>query len=175
MQIRKFTGISTSSNRFSDFISTIQGFLCTGSLRPTDIDRRAPGVYFRIERDLPTRTDKFGVEMCERLMWDIREGIVGAEKFIPKHSVIVTWKNMSFAGAIQKALHVTNTFQLVLATNEIFTYVIFNYADLQWTSHTEAGGDTASGEGGISAFVGFNDGNGTIEAMNIIRILSDLS
>lgn len=60
----------------------------------------------RIERDLPTRTDKFGVEMCERLMWDIREGIVGAEKFIPKHSVIVTWKNMSFAGAIQKALHV---------------------------------------------------------------------
>lgn len=42
---------------------------------------------------------------------------------------------------------------MVLATDEVFTYVIFNYADMQWTSHTEAGGDTTGGEGGVPAFV----------------------
>lgn len=47
----------------------------------------------------------------------------------------------------------TNTFQMILATDEVFSYVIFNYADMQWTSHTEAGGDTSGGEGGVPAYV----------------------
>lgn len=38
-------------------------------------------------------------------MWDIREGVVGADTFIPKHAVIVTWKNMSFAGGIDISLY----------------------------------------------------------------------
>lgn len=76
-----------------------------GSIRPTDIDQRAPGIYFRLERDLQTRTDQFGVEMRERLMWDIREGVVGSDTFIPKHAVIVTWKNVSFAGGIDNSLY----------------------------------------------------------------------
>lgn len=42
---------------------------------------------------------------------------------------------------------------MVLATDEVFTYVIFNYVDMQWTSHTESGGDTTGGEGGVPAFV----------------------
>lgn len=42
---------------------------------------------------------------------------------------------------------------MVLATDEVFTYAIFNYVDMQWTSHTEAGGDTSGGEGGVPAFV----------------------
>lgn len=55
----------------------------------------------------------------------------------------------------------TNTFQVILATDEVFTYAIFNYLDLQWTTHTEAGGDTTKGEGGTPAYVGFNGGNST--------------
>ncbi|KOX76807.1 hypothetical protein WN51_11134 [Melipona quadrifasciata] len=132
-----------------------------GDIRPTDIDQRRPGVYFRLERDLQRRTDQFGVEMRERLKWDIREGIIGTEAFDPKHAVIVTWKNMSFTGGIDNSLYKTNTFQMILATDEVNTYVIFNYLDIQWTSHTEAGGDTTNGEGGVPAFVGFNAGNGT--------------
>jgi hypothetical protein len=42
---------------------------------------------------------------------------------------------------------------LVLATDEVYSYAIFNYVNLQWTSHTEAGGDTTTGEGGVPAFV----------------------
>lgn len=91
--------------------------------------------------------------MRERVMWDIREAIVGADSFIPKHSVIITWKNMSFTGGIDTSLYRTNTFQMVLATDEVYTYAIFNYLNLGWTSHTEAGGDTTLGEGGIPAYV----------------------
>ncbi|XP_044012971.1 protein mesh isoform X2 [Aphidius gifuensis] len=132
-----------------------------GSLRPTDQDQRRPGVYFRMERDLQKRTDQFGVEMRERVKWDIREAVVGSNTFEPKHAVIITWKNMSFAGGIDNSLYKTNTFQMVLATDEVFTYAIFNYLNIQWTSHTEAGGDTTGGEGGVPAYIGFNAGNGT--------------
>ena len=42
---------------------------------------------------------------------------------------------------------------MVLATDEVYTYAIMNYADIRWSSHTEAGGDTTGGEGGVPAFV----------------------
>ncbi|XP_012265044.2 protein mesh isoform X2 [Athalia rosae] len=132
-----------------------------GKIRPTEIDQREPGVYFRQERDLQKRTDKFGVEMRERVKWDIRQGVVGADSFDPKHAVVITWKNMSFAGGIDNSLYHTNTFQMVLATDEVYTYAMFNYLNLGWVSHTEAGGDTTGGNGGTPAFVGFNAGNGT--------------
>ncbi|KAF5296959.1 hypothetical protein FQR65_LT10111 [Abscondita terminalis] len=132
-----------------------------GSLRPDDIDQREPGVYFRIERDLQKRTDQLGVEMRERVKWDLREGIVGANTFEPKHVIIVTWKNVSFAGGIDQSFTTTNTFQLVLSTDEVYTYAIYNYIDLQWTSHVEAMGDTLKGEGGVPAYIGFNAGNGS--------------
>ena len=38
------------------------------------------------------------MELRERAKWDIREGIVGAEAFIPKHVIVTTWKNVSFNG-----------------------------------------------------------------------------
>ncbi|CAH0719205.1 unnamed protein product, partial [Brenthis ino] len=132
-----------------------------GSQRPEDPDQRRPGVYFRMDRDLQTRTDQLGVEMRERVTWDIREGVIGSETFFPKHAVTITWKNMSFAGGIDNSLFMTNTFQMVLATDEVFTYAIFNYLEINWSSHTEAGGDTTTGEGGVPAYIGFNAGNGT--------------
>ncbi|XP_055617268.1 protein mesh isoform X2 [Toxorhynchites rutilus septentrionalis] len=132
-----------------------------GRIYDTDIDQRVPGVYFRMERDLQTRTDRPGVEMRERVMWDIRQGVVGSDTFIPKHVIITTWKNLTFAGGIDNSLYRTNTFQMVLATDEVYTYAIFNYAIINWSSHTEAGGDTTGGEGGVPAYIGFNAGNGT--------------
>ena len=32
------------------------------------------------------------------MKWDVREGMVGSEIFKPKHAIIVTWKNVTFAG-----------------------------------------------------------------------------
>lgn len=42
---------------------------------------------------------------------------------------------------------------MILATDEVFTYAIFNYLEINWSSHTEAGGDTTTGEGGVPAYV----------------------
>lgn len=66
-----------------------------------------------------TRTDRFGVEVRERVMWDIREGVVGSDTFIPKHVVIVTWKNMSFAGGIDNSLFRVSTPHTFLSRCEI--------------------------------------------------------
>lgn len=33
---------------------------------------------------------------------------------------------------------------MVLATDEVYTYAIFNYKNLVWSSHTEAGGKNIS-------------------------------
>lgn len=57
---------------------------------------------------------------------------------------------------------------MILATDEVFTYVIFNYVDMQWTSHTEAGGDTSGGEGGVPAYV-------SLSRNNILKALFDRS
>jgi len=142
------------------FISPFYSRCRIGRYKESDQDKRTPGVYFRLERDLPARYDQMGVEIRERIKWDVREAMVGAENFLPKHAVIVTWKNVSFVGGYN-ALETTNTFQVVLVTDEVRTYAMFNYAWIGWTTHAEAGGDTSTGQGGVPAFVGFNAGNGT--------------
>ncbi len=38
-------------------------------------------MFLRLERDLYTRKDQFGVEIRERAKWDIRESMVGTETF----------------------------------------------------------------------------------------------
>lgn len=47
-------------------------------------------------------------------MWDIREGVIGSDSFIPKHAAIITWKNVSFAGGIDNALYVVSSNFLIL-------------------------------------------------------------
>ncbi|XP_021954689.1 protein mesh isoform X2 [Folsomia candida] len=132
-----------------------------GELAGDELDNRKSGVYFRVERDLMSRTDQLGVELRERSKWDVREGIVGAEWFEPRHVMIVTWKNVSFAGGTIHARKTTNTFQTVIITDETRTYTMFNYKHIGWTTHTEAGGSSEDGTGGTPAFIGFNAGNGT--------------
>lgn len=61
-----------------------------------------------MDRDLQARTDQLGVEMRERVTWDIRQGVIGSETFYPKHAVTVTWKNMTFAGGIDNSLYVVS-------------------------------------------------------------------
>ncbi|XP_055381358.1 protein mesh-like [Condylostylus longicornis] len=148
-------------NNDPSFIGIFLSKCRIGRIYPSDTDQRMPGVYFRIESNLNKRTDRMGVEMRERTMWDIREGIIGAKTFVPNHVIIATWKNISFSGGIDNSLFRTNTFQMIIATDEIYTYAIFNYAQIEWDSHTEAGGSVDVGKNGVPAFVGFNAGNST--------------
>ena len=65
---------------------------------------------YRQERDLYSRKDQFGVELRERAKWDLRQAMVGTETFMPKHIVIATWKNVSFAGGIPQARRIVREY-----------------------------------------------------------------
>ena len=57
------------------------------------------------------------------------------------------------------ALHFqTNTFQCVLATSGLKTFVIFLYGRIEWTTGIFSGGD--DGLGGTEALAGVNAGDG---------------
>lgn len=67
---------------------------------------------------------------------------------------------MTQVNRYEEAKRWTNTYQAVLATDEIRSYVMFNYAHINWTSSNTAG--ALQGRGGMqSALAGFNAGNGT--------------
>ena len=51
-----------------------------------------------------------------------------------------------------------NTFQCILATSELESFVIFLYANLQWTTGDLSGG--YHGLGGTEALAGYNAGDG---------------
>ena len=65
----------------------------------------------------------------------------------------------------------TNTFQCVLATNGVESYVIFLYADgrIRWTTGDNSGG--FRGLGGTEALAGINAGDG-VEFVTIPRSLT---
>uniref|UniRef100_A0A8R1ERK8 NIDO domain-containing protein n=1 Tax=Caenorhabditis japonica TaxID=281687 RepID=A0A8R1ERK8_CAEJA len=126
----------------------------------------------RKKRQMPGRISQSGMVvdplLLDNITRHIQEGYTGANGFRAEHAFIVTWYRMAHGGAA-RALDVSqfeyikdwqNTFQLVLASDEIRTFAIFNYARLNWTSSNEAGGLDGFG-GRQAAMVGFNGGNGT--------------
>ena len=55
----------------------------------------------------------------------------------------------------------TNTFQCILATDNVQSFAIFWYADglMQWTTGDDASRNASGGLGGIPAQVGFDAGD----------------
>ena len=47
-----------------------------------------------------------------------------------------------------------NTFQAVLVSDGSFTFTLFNYYEINWTTGTASGGDPLTGLGGVMAQVG---------------------
>ncbi|KAM5132226.1 uncharacterized protein ACMZJ9_019034 [Mantella aurantiaca] len=72
---------------------------------------------------------------------------------------VATWSNVSYYGSSSSSSTV-NTFQAVLITNGSLTFVMFNYADIQWTTGTASGGNL-KGTGGTPALAGLNSGYNT--------------
>ncbi|XP_066895273.1 alpha-tectorin isoform X6 [Kogia breviceps] len=52
-----------------------------------------------------------------------------------------------------------NTFQAVLVSDGSYTFTLFNYYEINWTTGTASGGDPLTGLGGVMAQAGFNGGN----------------
>lgn len=126
-----------------------------------DIAPETPGagVYFRIINladPMGYYNPDYGL-LRDRLLLDFREGMIGASDFVPKYAMIVTWANMTMANRRTERRLKTNTYQTVIATDEIRTYVMFNYEQIEWITHL----DNYDGLKGAAAFVGFNAGNTT--------------
>ncbi|CAJ0946455.1 unnamed protein product, partial [Mesorhabditis belari] len=128
--------------------------------------------YYRTYRGRQLKTEEGRLEdpeMLDQITHDIRHSMVGARGWKADYAMIVTWERMSYGGApkvtrldqYEQAKRWQNTYQLVIATDEIRSYVMLNYAHINWTSSTMSGSLTRGRGGKQSALVGFNGGNGT--------------
>uniref|UniRef100_A0A915D6S6 NIDO domain-containing protein n=1 Tax=Ditylenchus dipsaci TaxID=166011 RepID=A0A915D6S6_9BILA len=90
-------------------------------------------------------------EFLDQITNDIRHGMVGARGWKADYALLVTWERMTYGGSqkitelneYERAKRWQNTYQMVIATDEIRSYCMFNFANIN------------------CALVGFNGGNGT--------------
>lgn len=118
-----------------------------------DIPQNVPGagIYLRVIELAKENNET----LRNGIYADFREGMIGAADFHPKFAVIITWKNMTYANKAPDFDLKTNTYQVVLATDEMRTYAMINYDLVEWNS------GFFEGTKGPSAYVGFNAGNST--------------
>ncbi|XP_012517869.1 PREDICTED: sushi, nidogen and EGF-like domain-containing protein 1 [Propithecus coquereli] len=116
-----------------------------------DVDnRRAGDVYYRETTDLAT---------LHRATEDVRHYFPELPGFSATWVFIATWYRVTFFGG--SSTSPVNTFQTVLITDGKFSFTIFNYESIAWTTGTHASsGGNATGLGGIAAQAGFNAGDG---------------
>nr|XP_054773489.1 sushi domain-containing protein 2-like [Lytechinus pictus] len=88
----------------------------------------------------------------------IRSSFVEMRDFVSSWMYIATWDRVAFFGASDTSIR--NSFQAVLVTDGRYSFAIFNYGDINWTTGTASSGDPSTGLGGIPAQVGFNAGDG---------------
>nr|XP_009665529.1 PREDICTED: alpha-tectorin-like isoform X1 [Struthio camelus australis]XP_009665530.1 PREDICTED: alpha-tectorin-like isoform X2 [Struthio camelus australis] len=69
---------------------------------------------------------------------------------------VATWDHVAYYGSTSNK---GNTFQAALTTDTKMSFIILNYADIQWTSGLASGGDPDTGLGGTPAHAGFNSGD----------------
>ncbi|XP_077193136.1 sushi, nidogen and EGF-like domain-containing protein 1 isoform X2 [Paroedura picta] len=69
---------------------------------------------------------------------------------------VATWDRVGYFGSTSSKV---NTFQAVLITNRQISFILLNYATIQWTTGSASGGDAATGLGGTAAQAGFDSGN----------------
>nr|XP_033814614.1 sushi, nidogen and EGF-like domain-containing protein 1 [Geotrypetes seraphini] len=116
-----------------------------------DVDNRKSGeVHFRESQD---------PAILQRATKDIQKYFPEFPEFHAKWALIVTWYRVTFFGG--SSTSPVNTFQTVLITDGEFSFTIFNYESITWTTgmHASSGGNFA-GLGGIAAQAGFNAGDG---------------
>ncbi|XP_071491471.1 protein mesh-like [Diadema antillarum] len=88
----------------------------------------------------------------------IRSAFIDMRQFTSSWLYIATWDRVAFYGTSNPSI--TNTFQAVLVTDGRYSFAIFNYDDINWTTGTASGGNSDTGLGGTPAQVGFNAGDG---------------
>ncbi|XP_067318506.1 sushi, nidogen and EGF-like domain-containing protein 1 [Anolis sagrei] len=76
--------------------------------------------------------------------------------FTTTWALVATWDRVAYFGTASKKV---NTFQAVLITNGELSFIMLNYADIQWTTGVASGGNAKTGLGGTPAQAGFDSGD----------------
>ncbi|XP_032967213.1 sushi, nidogen and EGF-like domain-containing protein 1 isoform X2 [Rhinolophus ferrumequinum] len=155
------SGLYVNNNGIISFLKEVSQFTpvafpiakdrCVVAAFWADVDnRRAGDVYYRETTDPAT---------LHRATEDIRRYFPELPDFTATWVFIATWYRVTFFGGSSSSP--VNTFQTVLVTDGKFSFTIFNYESITWTTgtHASSGGD-ATGLGGIAAQAGFNAGDG---------------
>lgn len=103
------------------------------------------GVYFQ----LVNLANEKNQTLKDQLILDFRDGMIGAADFQPRFALIITWRNMTFVNKRPETAMKTNTYQAVIATDEIRTYAMFNYENIEWITSL----DNYDGMKGSPAYV----------------------
>lgn len=155
------SGLYVNNNGIISFLKEVSQFTpvafpiakdrCVVAAFWADVDnRRAGDVYYREATD---------AAMLNRATEDIRRYFPELPDFSATWVFVATWYRVTFFGGSSSSP--VNTFQTVLITDGRFSFTIFNYESILWTTgtHASSGGD-ADGLGGIAAQAGFNAGDG---------------
>ncbi|XP_022099546.1 sushi domain-containing protein 2-like [Acanthaster planci] len=126
-----------------------------------DVDVTNGGhVWYRQTED-PTLLRRATDEVARVFAVDFRFNPFKAEWLL-----IVTWDRVAFYNS-RAGIHGNreNTFQAILITDSVYSFTIFNYGELQWTTGSASFGDKQTGLAGdneraVPAQVGFNAGDG---------------
>eukprot|EP00063_Salmo_salar_P017752 XP_013992587.1 PREDICTED: alpha-tectorin-like [Salmo salar] len=95
-------------------------------------------------------------ELLERATQDIRKYFKNMPTFTATWIFITTWHQVTFYGGSQTTP--VNTFQVVLISDGLSCFSMFNYGEINWSTGTASGGDPLTGLGGSTAQSGFNGG-----------------
>lgn len=112
-----------------------------------DVDNVIAGNIFWRQTQDPALLSQFTADIS-RYFPDI--------SFTPIWMFFATWEGVAYFGS---ASDKANTFQAVLATDEKISFIMLNYADIQWTTGIASDGDPMTGLGGIPAQAGFDSGD----------------
>ncbi|XP_071031171.1 alpha-tectorin [Oncorhynchus clarkii lewisi] len=95
-------------------------------------------------------------ELLERATQEIRKYFKNMPTFTATWIFITTWHQVTFYGGSQTTP--VNTFQVVLISDGLSCFSMFNYGEINWSTGTASGGDPLTGLGGSTAQSGFNGG-----------------
>ncbi|XP_042555612.1 sushi, nidogen and EGF-like domain-containing protein 1 [Dipodomys spectabilis] len=157
----RHAGLYVNNNGVISFLKEVSQFTpvafpiakdrCVVAAFWADVDNRHAGdVYYREATD---------PAILRRATGDIRRYFPELLDFSATWVFVATWYQVTFFGGSTSSP--INTFQTVLITDGKFSFTIFNYDSITWTTgtHASSGGD-AAGLGGIAAQAGFNAGDG---------------
>ncbi|XP_076436246.1 sushi domain-containing protein 2-like [Babylonia areolata] len=117
-----------------------------------DVDVNVGGqVYYRQTQD---------PAILERASKDVHMYSPAYHKFRATWVFIATWDRVGYYGATNDGVNKKNTFQCVLVSNRIQSFVMTNYAEIEWTTGSNSHGTPDTGLGGNPAQAGFNAGDG---------------